>query len=529
MNPSNTGTQKHILMRTLRYWQSLCASPFLQARILPSILTCLRRIPFLGSIHLVSLGEAILLLPLIGLLVAGYITSFVQPDVEESGNVAFYAMAVTFALANKKNSILSIVLGISWERLVPIHYVSAVVSMVLSCFHGWVAFTGAEDGSGDEDDRRSLSSNDSPYSLVGSNTNLWKYLWDGSTNFTGTLITFSMAALLITSMTRFFFRRFFFEFWLVLHVGLSVSVIVFSVLHEVGLMAVVAGWWTLDWLLRLGLQGYFSLQLSPTKATIQSVTDSVVEIRFPRRFEFEAGQFVRIAVPAVGYYGPQFHPATISSAPYQHDVTLHFKAIGGWSKSLLKYAEQNSKVNVWVEGPYGHLSLHLEGHSRVLLICGGIGVTPMVSLARQLLHERKTSQSVRVIWAVRDLELVRALPMVLGSKQHQDAAVSRSATEWSEEGDLGPEELSTMGCFNVDVYVTKQIVGDTAELGQGYAVHWGSRPDIGAILEQEEESRLAVIACGPQQLVDATSVACRQHSGCSGTKVIDFHHEIFDY
>ena len=53
----------------------------------------------------------------------------------------------------------------------------------------------------------------------------------------------------------------------------------------------------------------------------------------------------------------------------------------------------------------------------VVFITGGIGVTPCRSIARQLLYDHayngRKLNSVRFVWSVRDLELVKALPLTI--------------------------------------------------------------------------------------------------------------------
>jgi NAD(P)H-flavin reductase len=122
--------------------------------------------------------------------------------------------------------------------------------------------------------------------------------------------------------------------------------------------------------------GLHSFRRFPTNATLTKLSDDLVEVRFHRTFEFEAGQFVQINIPAVGI--AQFHPVTLSSAPFQKEAVLHIRALGGWSKALVKLAENTSEVNMLVEGPYGNLSVNVKDdllYPVVLCISGGIGVT----------------------------------------------------------------------------------------------------------------------------------------------------------
>jgi len=74
----------------------------------------------------------------------------------------------------------------------------------------------------------------------------------------------------------------------------------------------------------------------------------------------------------------QFHPVTISSAPYEKYATLHIRALGGWSTALVELAGHTQETSILVEGPYGNLSFGVADdrtYPVVLCISGGIGVT----------------------------------------------------------------------------------------------------------------------------------------------------------
>ena len=97
---------------------------------------------------------------------------------------------------------------------------------------------------------------------------------------------------------------------------------------------------------------------------------------FRRTFSFQPGQFVQVSVPSVALL--QYHPITISSAPYEKDVTLHIRGTFGWAKALVDLADRKNEISVLLEGPYGNLSMDIDddkAYPVVLCIGGGIGVT----------------------------------------------------------------------------------------------------------------------------------------------------------
>ena len=100
-------------------------------------------------------------------------------------------------------------------------------------------------------------------------------------------------------------------------------------------------------------------------------------------------------IPKLGMF--EWHPFSLSSSPFQEDVTIHVRVLGDWTKKLY---ELGSKVNegkgegeldMYLDGPYGATGVDLESerYQNVLLISGGVGVTPMQSICNQLMHEHE--------------------------------------------------------------------------------------------------------------------------------------------
>ena len=293
--------------------------------------------------------------------------------------MASYAIIAAFLTASKSNSVFSLVLGISFERMVPIHNLYACLSVILSIFHLYVAYvygggSSGDGGSGDSGDRR-LSADESEFALYGSNTNLWNFLWDGNTNFTGSMCTACLVGLVLLSFFR-TIRKYLFEPWLFSHIIFSVGVIAFGVMHEVTVLLIPLCWWILDLVLRYCFQSCYRF---PTSATLTKLSEDLVEIRFQRTFSFQPGQFVQVCVPAVAPL--QFHPITISSAPFEKEVTLHIRGKSGWTKALVDLSDNAKDISILLEGTYGNLSMDIaddKAYPVVLCIAGGIGVTVRV-------------------------------------------------------------------------------------------------------------------------------------------------------
>lgn len=536
-----------------------------RTHVLPQSKLSLDTVPVLKHLPLVTYGDLLLSTPLMALLWKGIVCCFINENIEQSGHIAYYCLVSTFLLANKSSSILSLLFGISWERLVPYHYCASLLALFLSISHCYVAFTFGSDlsvpdgrelkkrGRGSGGCRRS-SGFDNPigmlvdvesmeassqHSLIGEDPSLWKYFWDGPVNMAGTVMTICIISLVAMSATR-LLRKSFFRLWLVLHILLSVTVVSFSLVHAPSTTKLIFIWWVFDGFVRNIIQAKF---FYAKRASLTKLLPNLVEIRFPRRvaFQYRAGQFVRIAVKELNAF--EYHPVTISSAPVQDEVTIHFRALGDWTNRLMELADTHSEIHVAIQGPFGGLVMNLDDHlryPRVLLVCGGIGVTPMMSLARQLLyaHEKlgQTRESIHIVWAVQDLSITNVLPILTKSTRpilkDEDASDYVYPSEFTADTDTGSEqdhEAQVLPVFKGDIYVTRDSDTVPSWKDDCFTIHNGCRPDVSAILREytSTDGNVAVLACGPAALVESTKFACHKRSGpCVN---FEFHEEVFEY
>ena len=125
-------------------------------------------------------------------------------------------------------------------------------------------------------------------------------------------------------------------------------------------------------------------------------------------FEFQCGQYIFLNVPELGRW--EWHPFTISSAPSDGVVTCHIKqaprgpaTFTGQLHALALARRAPGGVAVGVDGPYGEWLDHAR-YSRLLLVAGGIGVTPIVSIFRELwLLARRDAcdcAEVHLVWTI---------------------------------------------------------------------------------------------------------------------------------
>ncbi len=110
------------------------------------------------------------------------------------------------------------------------------------------------------------------------------------------------------------------------------------------------------------------------------------------RMNYEPGKFAFISAKEHPEIPAEHHPFSISSSPVKRELSFSFRAIGDYTRMLRKI-RKGERVEVY--GPFGQFTLHRLGyHRQLILIAGGIGVTPFLSM----LAFEATNNDYRSMW-----------------------------------------------------------------------------------------------------------------------------------
>lgn len=132
--------------------------------------------------------------------------------------------------------------------------------------------------------------------------------------------------------------------------------------------------------------------------------DRLTRLRMDRSVAHAPGQHIFVCVPSMSLI--QWHPFTISSSD-QTSLTVHARAVGGFTKKLCRWPE-NTQRRVILAGPYGESvqvgrSLDIE---KVVFIAAGSGLAYIVPILMDFLQARRQSKAscshVEIVWCVRD-------------------------------------------------------------------------------------------------------------------------------
>ena len=232
---------------------------------------------------------------------------------------------------------------------------------------------------------------------------------------------------------------------------------------------------------------------------------------------FSCGQYLYLNIPSISPY--EWHPFTISSAPSDGNVTCHIKkAPAGdhtFTGQLLEIAKSNilaQDLQVNVDGPYGEFLDHTH-FDDILLLGGGIGVTPVHSIFRELSSEIRRGvcacKRVHMVWVVRNrVEL---------------APFFDTLVEANEDDQNGRLELSVY--VDMDESCPKGV-----ETFHDGVMLTGGRPDVAGLVKElatqkalkERATEPHVFVCGPPGLAAAADLACLKNG-------VSFHKEVFAF
>ena len=175
-----------------------------------------------------------------------------------------------------------------------------------------------------------------------------------------------------------------------------------------------------------------------------------------------------------------------------------------------------------VDGPYGNYHLNYLRYSHIVLVSGGIGVTPATAMVAEIYRCRgdftnasplppNVVTSVHFVWVIRDLSTVELFLKMLSDAKE----VSHRKNK--------PQLF-------VSIYVTQKPEGDSKLAATSSPFIKYGRPVWKDILAEVPSTTNAGImfACGPSKLVTESSEIIFSHSRANNQRW-DFHHEVFDF
>lgn len=191
-----------------------------------------------------------------------------------------------------------------------------------------------------------------------------------------------------------------YETWRLMH-GLCAAIVAGAVTHHTFAAGrysadpLLAGFWALLLIAAFGslLHTYIIAPLREAGRPYEVISVKKIALKTwelairPRKGEalsFDAGQFAWLNV---GHSPFSLHenPFSISSAPAERpDIQFVVKEMGDMTRSV---GEVTPGTRAYLDGPHGNLTLKGRTGEGIALIAGGVGIAPLLSIARQLQAE----------------------------------------------------------------------------------------------------------------------------------------------
>ena len=306
-------------------------------------------------------------------------------------------------------------------------------------------------------------------------------------------------------------------------------------------------------------------QLYAAEAVEWHDRNSVAMIRLARHAlpTYEPGQFFFLNVPEISLN--EWHPFT-ASAVLDDSIVFYVKKMGvmrgksgkaTWSARLAELAQVNPSnfPKLRLSGPLGHTDF--KQYETLVLVAGGIGITPMIAIFNDLRHRQQTGksignvQAVVLVWMSRSVGEFRLFEEIFNltasdalelSQAHRTAGLSsrhlspEMAEDASEVWAAGRENLrsnnSTVSTkkrarFDLRLHCTRREswVSLTTPSSADYVRMFvaNGRCNFEEIMgSYARHTRTMVAVCGPWSMTQDMSRLAWKH-GC------DFHSEQFHF
>ena len=204
---------------------------------------------------------------------------------------------------------------------------------------------------------------------------------------------------------------------------------------------------------------------------------------------------------------------------------VDIKALGDHTKKLLASFQAGQQPQVHFGGPYGRVLINPRRYASIVFVCGGIGVTPMVSMLRWY-YLINAPPEVAAKQSVHLAEFIYFLWVV-------DTASTYDVFRETILQCAARSQKPGFPTFVPLIHVTREGADKaslSASLGLPASAVFSGRPDLRHVLGSVRKNGLpqhAVYCCGPSKLVEQTWTAATELT--DERAQFAFHHETFEF
>nr|CAG8474216.1 2565_t:CDS:2 [Entrophospora candida] len=426
------------------------------------------------------------------------IHSFVQVGV---GWIGVANAAFVFPLATR-NSIFLTFLGIPYERIIKFHRWVGRMIIVCIMFHG-------------------MGHIQKRYYEVG---DIYTTVF-GNVIYTRGFIAF-LALVLLGLSSLSIFRRRYFEIFYWAHIVGFIAFAIASIIHAPSNFYFEILGISL-YLIDVSIRFFLSMKNAKI-IKLETINNDITKVTFKYNMFYEAGQyiFVNFSNLKKPLSTLAWHPVSISSSPTSPSSlnnnisTIHLKTIGKFTNLLFDRASResyamNPTLKISIEGPYGKSSVQFMDYDTVILFSGGIGVTPMISILRNLVDRLVSGMTIATntiyfVWAVPNLDSYHWF-----------------STELQEIQDKFNIIANNSYILDIQVFVTRPNINDNISTS---SILYAGRPKFEGIMQSakryQSSGDVAVGVCGPSLMLKDVTNAATSQSTRKGLFIV--HTETFE-
>ena len=128
-------------------------------------------------------------------------------------------------------------------------------------------------------------------------------------------------------------------------------------------------------------------KISEFKIIEAKIKDNIIILKILKNQSFNnylPSMYLFLNIPIISQV--EWHPFTIVSNPSVNYITLYIENLGDWTNTLYNLVKDNHKIsNIYIDGPINSPSENYLQYDISMMICGGIGITPFLSIIKDII------------------------------------------------------------------------------------------------------------------------------------------------